>query len=268
MNNINGAVKDKVSETIVEATAIQIAPKLVKASETIMAEEIQANHLRQMGILVIDTETDADKDVYSGQLDEVQHAVGIATGLLREAQGKLAATVASFRKKLIHTELRRSAAESLKSANKIKHLSSKYTIDPEDDNVFTVDFRDGDADSEDTCKRVPHMAWSYELKMSARRYSSSYSQTIPCSGVRALNKECKDSLVEVAQCEKEIVNLMALNKSIRDAIQALEIDRRIKRRSLDEAIIKGSVVGSQLQAQFRSKRKRIKALPLPTKYRK
>ena len=103
MNDPKAAVQEKIESEVVEATAMVVSPEVAKISQTVMQEEIEAGHLKSMGMMAIENAIDEDKSVYETQLDEVRVAVEKKQQALIVANRARDSIIKGFKDQLIRT---------------------------------------------------------------------------------------------------------------------------------------------------------------------
>jgi hypothetical protein len=265
--NVAETVKDKVQEAIAEETALQVVPTVVEASEVVVREEIQASHMKNMGMMAIENELDSDRAEYDSQLDEIRRLVDKTNTSLKKAEEESEREISRFKECLIRTELRKHAAARIKEANRIKDREYDYSLEIENDKSFTVIcYEEGSEEAKTAIERVPHVTWRYSL--CGKNKSGNTGPSIPICGTRKLSKKCLDALKEVSSLQADLVALGKANQEVRISIQKLEQERRTLQRKLRQNILQNSAVGAEISARLKANRKKVKALPVPAKFRK
>ena len=259
--SINKNAKDQVAEAInaevVGSTALSIRSDVSQVSQDVMKDEIHSTHLNTMGMMAIENAIDEDKESYDAQLDEIRAAMDVATKELKQAETQRDKTITAYQKRLVNTELKRKYAAAVKVLSKLADLSSPIDVKTEDDiDTCYIEAEHGVA---------AHIKWDFGL---GQKGSSSYRNTLEFKGTRALSKKCLDTLKAVKTAETGIQELQNINKEVRIQIQNLEKERRTLKRKLRQQIVGGSVVGAEVEKMLKGSRKKIKALPLPAKFRK
>lgn len=262
MGSDKANVQGEVERQVVEATAMQISPKVAEAHQERINDEMQAAHLQNIGMMAIQNAIDGDKTEYENQLDEIRGAMEKAQKELSDAGKRRDKTIEQFKARLVRTELRKKAAASLRTLNKLPHLKAEFQDVSDDDIDATFNAPDPDGDSPQD--RAGHISWQFSVKQKGdyRRDGVSFA------GTRNLSKKCTDALKKVAEAEADVQQLSDLNREVRLQIQRLERERRDLERKLRKEIVSKSMVGQQVEDMLKNSRKKVKSLPMPAKFRK
>ena len=265
MTDSKAAVQENIEKQVVEATAMVVAPRVAEASQLVMREEIEASHLKNMGMMAIENAIDEDKAIYEAQLDEIRLAIDKANGTVNENNKVLDRAVNTFKSQLIRTELRKRQATSLKILNSLAGLDAPFRISTKSDEGIGVGYHAPNAEADKPEEVKGFFSWQYTVYQGTREYSAPH---VCFSGRRNLDKKCVVAISNLDDAKKDVVSLTKLNRDIRMKIQGLERERRELQRKLRHEIVSNSKVGAQFEETLRQSRKKVKALPLPAKFRK
>lgn len=261
---IKSAVEEAVQNKLATDTALVLAPGVLKSSQAAMQDDIQASHINNMGMMAIENAIEEDKAQYEQQLDELRKASEATTKRLTAAKAEVEKEVNSFRKHLIHTELRAKYAAAFKLTAKFANLTNKFIDKGLQDATYNVEGRapSKDADVECDAQRVPHFKWSF-------RISDDHNHNdLHFVGYRKLSSKCLSAKKAVEDVEKDLTELSNANRDIRISIQNLERERRDLQRKLRHEIVSKSSVGAQIEKVIRQGRKPLKQLQLPSRLTK
>ena len=270
MNDPQATVHEKVEDEVAKVTALAVAPEVAKVSQDVMKEEIGATHLTNMGMMAIDNAIDEDKADYEEQLDEIRGAMEKATTTLTGVTKDRERVIDNFKEQLIRTELRKKFAASLRALTQLPGLGGEFESPKDPDKCISVEYNEADPEAKKQLAKDGYFHWSYDVTQTYKSssYGGSSTAAIQFAGDRTLSKKCTGAIKTVESAQADVDGLARLNRDVRITMQGLEKEKRKLQRDLRQRVISNSAVGAAFAETLKRGRKKIKALPLPAKFRK
>lgn len=241
---------NKVADAVFETTALALA-KNDNVTASIVQNEMQLGHQRQLATLAIDTLIDERREEYDTQRRQLAQKRSKAVELRNELNSQLGETVKDFIDKEVRPRAANLHASVAAAVGKIKGLQGSVDTEKEFDasKGVSTELVKGD-------QGITAIKYKCEVKMKGcHNLPVGDEITNLPKAVRELEKAVKTEQDRIDSIDKAAAEIVT-------AVQEVERDRTALKRQLDKQTLEGSVYGKDMLAAVRSLYKTpLKQLP-------